>query len=57
MPSKKKAAAAPRLETSTVRWTDEDRALIERLQKKTGIRSVTELLRKALRDAAVKEGL
>lgn len=47
----------PAPETSTVRWRPEDWDLIVRLQKKTGVRTVSELLRKALRDCAAKEDL
>jgi len=44
-------------EIQSIRWRLEDRLLIDRLRRKTGIRSVTELVRKALRDCAEKEGL
>lgn len=47
----------PKPETSSVRWTAEDWKIITALRAKTGIRSVAELLRKALRDCAEKEGL
>jgi hypothetical protein len=46
-----------RPQTSSIRWNEDDWRLIAGLQKKTGIRSVAELVRKALRDCAQKEGL
>ena len=47
----------PKPDVSTVRWTDEDWRLITALRKHTGILSLADLLRKALRDAAQKEGV
>lgn len=57
-PLKKKTQATTiRPETSSVRWSEEDWQLIERLQKATGIQSVADLARQGLRALAKKEGL
>ena len=55
--AKNKARPETRPATSSIRWSPEDWKLIDKLQKKTGIRSWTEVVRKALRDSAEKEGL
>lgn len=52
-----KVMSQARPQTSSIRWNEDDWRLIAGLQKKTGIRSVAELVRKALRDCAQKEGL
>jgi len=49
--------ASPRPDVSHVRFNQQDWEVIERLRKKTGILSIAELLRKALRDSAAKEKL
>ena len=43
--------------TSSIRFHADDWALIEKLQKKTRLRSVTELIRMALGALAEKEGV
>jgi hypothetical protein len=55
--TKTKRKPVVRPETSSIRWTEEDWLLIERLQKATGTISVTELARQGLRALAKKEGL
>lgn len=58
MKSPKKTAAKPAMPpTSSIRFRAEDWAVIEALQKKTGVSSVTELVRLALRALAAKEGM
>lgn len=55
-----KRIAAPetlRPATSSLRFRAEDWTLIETLQKKTGVGSVTDLVRMALRALAAKEGV
>lgn len=42
---------------TTVRFTDQDLALLEELQRKTGIVSRTEVLRRAIRVLAEQEGV
>jgi len=44
-------------DTQAVRFSSEDRKLIEALRKKTGIQAVSELLRLGLRALATKEGV
>ncbi len=43
--------------TSSIRWREEDWELIEKLQKKIGVSSVTDLSRMGLRALAEKEKL
>lgn len=43
--------------TSSIRFRPEDWTLIETLQEKTGVSSVTDLIRMALRSLATKEGV
>jgi hypothetical protein len=47
----------PHTEVSSIRWRPEDWKRIEQLRKKTGIRTVTELVRAALGALAAKEGV
>jgi hypothetical protein len=42
---------------SCIRWTDADRRLILSLQRKSGIQSVSDLIRQALRALADKEAV
>jgi len=53
MTTKKKAPIAP----TTVRWTDSDSELLALLQEKTGIVSMSDLVRQAIRALAQKEGV
>lgn len=43
--------------TSSLRFRPEDWRLVESLQEKTGVSSVTDLVRMALRALAAKEGV
>lgn len=57
-PSKKVTPPAlPGVGSSNIRWRPEDQELIAALQKKTGIGSMTDLARLALRALAQKEGI
>jgi hypothetical protein len=47
--NKKPITPEPPPETSSIRWRPEDWQMIAQLQKETGIESVSELLRLALR--------
>jgi len=54
MPLKKKPTPSS---ATTVRWSPEDHALIEALRKKSGTRTVSDLVRRGLRALAEKEGI
>ncbi len=56
-PKKTGPRPAPGPATSSLRWRPEDWALIEALRQRTGVASVSELARMALRALAAKEGL
>lgn len=56
-PPKVLVSQPPRPATSSIRFRGEDWDLVEKLQKKTGIGSVADLVRMALRALAVKEGV
>lgn len=52
-----KRKALPRSAVKSFRLSPEDLALIEKLRRALGIRSVTDLIRQALRALAKKEGI
>ena len=57
MANKRAGPKAPPSRISSVRFRPEDVRLIEQLQKDTGIESVTDLLRLALRTLGRERGL